>query len=311
MFKYHLISDPYLATFYPVYSLAANLTNPFHDVIPDSIPFMIDTRFIPEGEDDLVKIEILLHPIKNVLLFVWKTFAKWGQTLHIRFKKVTWKVNIIQGYLFNLKFTTTNNQLSCSNGPLDKIVGWPLQRSMYEEIFCIQTMCNVAQYKFYTNKSYDNFFKWFSKVSKDYLGEINLDVEKPFECGRTLLHHSAKMGNLAYFKALLPKFTSVNITDKEKKTPLHLACESGNHHIIKLLLESNADVNLMTNKGLTCLMILAKRKVQDTKLIKLLLKYHATSDIENNDGMRAIDYAREVDEKSPIISLLSNFRAYV
>ena len=58
-------------------------------------------------------------------------------------------------------------------------------------------------------------------------------------------------------------------------------------------------------------MILAKRKVQDTKLIKLLLKYHATSDIENNDGMRAIDYAREVDEKSPIISLLSNFRAYV
>ena len=102
------------------------------------------------------------------------------------------------------------------------------------------------------------------------------------------------------------KRIDINMTDKEKKTPLHLACESGNHHIIKLLLESNADVNLMTNKGLTCLMILAKRKVQDTKLIKLLLKYHATSDIENNDGMRAIDYARQADKKSPLIPLLHN-----
>ena len=107
-------------------------------------------------------------------------------------------------------------------------------------------------------------------------------------------------------KVLLPKFTSVNVFDFEKKTPLHLACEKGNYEIIKLLLESNADVNLTTNKGLTCLMILAKRKVQDTKLVKLLLQYHASSDAENYDGMRAIDYARQVDKKSPIIPLLHN-----
>ena len=67
-----------------------------------------------------------------------------------------------------------------------------------------------------------------------------------------------------------------------------------------------ADVNLTTNKGLTCLMILAKRKVQDTKLVKLLLQYHASSDTENYDGMRTIDYARQVDKKSPIIPLLHN-----
>ena len=58
-------------------------------------------------------------------------------------------------------------------------------------------------------------------------------------------------------------------------------------------------------------MILAKRKVQDTKLVKLLLEYHASSDVENYDGMRAIDYARQVNQKSPIISLLQNFRAHV
>ena len=295
-----------MASFYPVYSLAANLTNPFHDVIPDSISFMIDTRFIPEGEDDLVKIEILLHPIKNVFLFVWKTFGKSSQTLHIRYKKVTWTVNFIQGCILNLNFTTNTNQLTCKTAILDKIVGWPVQRSMYNDIFCTKNMYNVVKYKFFTNKSNDHFFDWFSKVSTDYLAEINLNVEKPFECGNTLLHHAAKMENFEYLKVLLPKFTSVNVFDFEKKTPLHLACEKGNYEIIKLLLESNADVNLTTNNGLTCLMILAKRKVQDTKLVKLLLQYHASSDAENYDGMRAIDYARQVDKKSPIIPLLHN-----
>ena len=294
-----------------MYSLAANLTNPFHDVIPDSIHFLIDPRFIPEGEDDLVKIEILLHPSQNVFLFVWKTFGKCNQTLHIRYKKVTWRVGVIQGCIFNFSFTTNNNQLSCNNSALDKIVGWPCQRSMYKDIFCIKNMNKGVQFKFFTNKSNEQFFEWFSKVSPDYLTEISLNVEKPFECGRTVLHYAAKFENLEYLKVLLPQFKSVNVLDLEKNTPLHLACEKGNYQIIKILLESNADVNLITSKGLTCLMILAKRKVQDTKLVKLLLEYHASSDVENYDGMRAIDYARQVNQKSPIISLLQNFRAHV
>ena len=300
-------SDPYLATFYPVFSLAADLSNPYQDTVPDTIGFKINTRFIPEGEDDLVKIEILLHPLKNVLMFVWKTFDKQCQTLYIRWKKVTWKLQIIQGCIFEFHFSTITNNLTCNNAALYKFVGWPDQRDLYKRVMNAQYMENVSQYKFHANKTDDYFFKWFSKASDDYLAEINLNVEKPLECGATLLHYAAKMANTAYLKVLLAKFKTVNVFDSEKKTPLHVACEIGNYQTLKLLLEAQADVNLLTNKGLTSLMILAKRKIQDAKLVKLLMKYHASPDIENHDGMRAIDYARQVDKKSSIIPLLHNF----
>ena len=112
------------------------------------------------------------------------------------------------------------------------------------------------------------------------------------------------MANIAYLAALLPKFETVDVFDSENRTPLHLACEVGNYKAMKLLLKTNANANIKTNKGLTSLMLIAKRKVQDTKMVKLLLKYHASCDLHTPDGMRAIDYARQVSKTSPLIPLL-------
>ena len=112
------------------------------------------------------------------------------------------------------------------------------------------------------------------------------------------------MENIAFIKALLPKFSNVDVPDKELKTPLHHACEVGNYEVVKLLLESNANANLRTTKGLTGLMITAKRRMQNKKMVKLLIKFYASIHAETADGMRAIDYARQVDTKSPIIPLL-------
>ena len=150
------------------------------------------------------------------------------------------------------------------------------------------------------------FLKWLSKSSKDYLKEMKMDLEKPLECGRTLLHYAASIENTSYLKALIPKFESVDVLDKENKTPLHIACEVGNYEAVKLLLKSKANANLTNSKGLTSLMITAKKKIQDTKMTKILLKYHASCDIETKDGMRAIDYARQVKKTSPIIDILQN-----
>ena len=36
-----VFSDPYLANFYPVYSLAASLTNPHHETLPELISFQV------------------------------------------------------------------------------------------------------------------------------------------------------------------------------------------------------------------------------------------------------------------------------
>lgn len=51
--------DPYLATFYDVYSMASYLTNPFVDPLADrpyKIAFRVDTRYISEGEEDNAKV---------------------------------------------------------------------------------------------------------------------------------------------------------------------------------------------------------------------------------------------------------------
>ena len=69
-----IFSDPYLANFYPVYSVAANLTTPHHEAFPELISFKVKLSYIPEGEEDLVAVEILLHKLKSVRMFLWKNF---------------------------------------------------------------------------------------------------------------------------------------------------------------------------------------------------------------------------------------------
>ena len=284
--------------------MAANLTNPNLDEIPESIYFKIDLRYVPEGEEDLVRIEILLNSQRNVFMFLWKCYEKNHQNLFIRYKKTTWKLDVYHGFLFQFEFCTSNNNLTCIESVLEKIVGWPEQRKNFQSVLSVSSMAKVAHYTFNVNSKSSDFLKWFSKASKDYLDEMNFKVENHLECGRTLLHYAATMANTNYLKALLPKFENVDVFDPEMKTPLHLACEVGNYKAMKLLLESNANANLKTSKGLTSLMVIAKRKIQDKKMVKLLIQYHASCDLHTQDGMRAIDYARQVSKTSPLIPLL-------
>ena len=81
--------DPHLSTFYDVYSMASNLTKPFVDPIadiPDQIQFMVETRFISEGEEDNVKVEILNHPDRHITFYMWKEFDKSCASLFMRYK---------------------------------------------------------------------------------------------------------------------------------------------------------------------------------------------------------------------------------
>ena len=53
--------DPYLMAFYNVYSLVANLTQPYHNILPVLMSFTIDVNFIPEGVYQLILLLIILH----------------------------------------------------------------------------------------------------------------------------------------------------------------------------------------------------------------------------------------------------------
>ena len=119
--------------------MAANLTNPNFEEIPEHICFKIDLRYIPEGEEDLVRIEILLNSQRNVFMFLWKCYEKKHQTLFIRYKKVTWKLIVHHGSIFQFDFCTSNNNLTCSESVLEKIVGWPEQRKNFQYAILIDS----------------------------------------------------------------------------------------------------------------------------------------------------------------------------
>ena len=81
--------DPYLSTFYDVYSMASYHTKPFVDPIadvPDKIPFRVETSYISEGEEDNVKVEILNHPDKQITFYMWKEFENSYTSLSMRYK---------------------------------------------------------------------------------------------------------------------------------------------------------------------------------------------------------------------------------
>ena len=75
------IIDPYLASLYNTYSLAASLTYPYQDcslAIQEIVKFTIDTNFIPEGRNDSFKLEVLLHDELNIIIFcLERVFRQW------------------------------------------------------------------------------------------------------------------------------------------------------------------------------------------------------------------------------------------
>ena len=56
-------------------------------------------------------------------------------------------------------------------------------------------------------------------------------------------------------------------------SPLHIACDIGNKEIVRLLLDNNADIEIVDNNYMTPLHYATKNN--NLKIIKLLIKYKA------------------------------------
>ena len=302
-----IFSDPYLANFYPVYSIAANLTNPHHEAFPELISFKVKLSYIPEGEEDLVAVEILLHNLKTIRMFLWKNFEKDFINLFLRYKKITWKLKIMHSDLLHFDYHLSKNNLICHEGVLDKIVGWPKQRQHALNILNKENLALAACSKYKIQKTHMKVLNWVSKSSNQYLLDIDIDIESRSLYKESLLHFAARIPNIMFIKCIINKFKTVNIFDMNELTPLHEACKHGQYENAKILLEHQADVDIMDNFGKTSLMFAVDRKYQDEKLVRLLLKYNANCNLESHDGMRAVDYARQVDPNSIVIPLINTF----
>jgi ankyrin repeat protein len=108
--------------------------------------------------------------------------------------------------------------------------------------------------------------------------------------GKTALMHAScgwKKENAEIVKLLLDKNANVNIVDNKKTSALMHASITQNFHIVKLLLDKNANVHLVDEYGRTALMYASRARRGNTEIVKLL---------QNVDGYTIRDcfqYVRE------------------
>lgn len=126
----------------------------------------------------------------------------------------------------------------------------------------------------------------------------------------TKLSRDAIDGNLASVKKRVKSADDINQFDKWGWTPLHWAVYYRSLPITKFLLENGADSNLQTTEaygsmrsGSTPLMIAAYYGLQD--FAEVLLKHGAKTDITDDTGMTAIDFARRYQYRE-VTELLEN-----
>jgi acyl-CoA-binding protein len=113
-----------------------------------------------------------------------------------------------------------------------------------------------------------------------------------------------KEGALAPLAARLDKLT-IDQTDENGMTLLMWACDRGHVHIVKYLLEAQAQVNVRDNDGQTCLHYASSCEHVD--IVRLLVidgggggSQLVDKSIADNEGLRAID----LTENAKIIDLL-------
>uniref|UniRef100_A0A0K0EYJ4 Osteoclast-stimulating factor 1 n=1 Tax=Strongyloides venezuelensis TaxID=75913 RepID=A0A0K0EYJ4_STRVS len=108
------------------------------------------------------------------------------------------------------------------------------------------------------------------------------------------LHESAKRGNIKFLKECLDNGVSPNSLDKSSATPLFWASHSGYDDIVKLLLSiNNIDLNNKNKMGDTALHAAAWKG--RGKIVEMLVEAGADLHIKNNDNMKPVDLAKDVE----------------
>ena len=262
--------------------------------------FMIDVAFIPEGENDNCKLEVLLHEECQVVLFIWKELKKHRSFIFMRNSKTTWKLEVTNGNKYMIEYHIKDSKMTTKAGDLEKSVGWPLHRMGIQEM--------IHETKLKVNKKSKDLsiktYKWIKQIPLQYLNSMDVDLEEPDETGTTLLHILSGMNEYKLVKCLLDKIEYIDPRDDNGQTPLHKACALAKFKTAKLLLRNGADVNAITNDGESPLTLLSSHGKHDLGLLKLVLDLNADRSYENKKQMRPIDLAKINGAKKDVVSLL-------
>ena len=112
--------------------------------------------------------------------------------------------------------------------------------------------------------------------------------------GSTALIRSISKRERAIIKALLERGASINKTNKDGESALHIACRLRWTSGVALLLKKGADINLQNNHGNTPLIVAAQAGW--ASIVTILLRKGASTDLKNREGKNIIDIACENKE---------------
>ncbi|XP_063923686.1 uncharacterized protein LOC135137861 [Zophobas morio] len=132
---------------------------------------------------------------------------------------------------------------------------------------------------------------------------INVDAQELN--GTTALHLACQTGNYKNTKMLLDSEASIYIVDEKGNNPLHYASKStkSNPDIIKLLLEKGMDVDAQNVNGATALHIACGHSNYD--VAKVLLDFGASIDTVDKHDKNALHYAAQFcPENRDVLKLL-------
>ena len=58
-----------------------------------------------------IKVEILMHPLIEVIMFLWKEFTKSEEYLIMRHKKTTWRIKLMEASLLSFEYHPSDRLL--------------------------------------------------------------------------------------------------------------------------------------------------------------------------------------------------------
>ena len=116
---------------------------------------------------------------------------------------------------------------------------------------------------------------------KEYLLHDNNLKDSQAEDGTSILMYAIECNKIEIVKLLLESGADVNEPNFAGHTALMIACNKENYNIVKLLVESDANINLANGNGNTAL-IFASRK-QHLEIVKLLVESGADVNLPNNE----------------------------
>jgi len=109
--------------------------------------------------------------------------------------------------------------------------------------------------------------------------------------GESVLHAAAMIESSALMSALIEAGADVNVANRDGETPLHWAALTGTFLAVKALADAGADLNVQDpQRGNTPLHAAVSH--DDIVLIHYLLSKNVRTDIRNNAGMTALEFAK-------------------